>query len=99
MSGANSTPDTVTKMGGDVLDGKWPNHRVDSIEGVNSTPWELPSPTMGWNYPRHSDGANIPMNPNAGETYSFNPQGFVFTMAGSENGEEGFLDGIGTDAR
>jgi len=99
MSGEDSTAALVTNMEGKLPDGQWPNHRVDSLQGVNSTPWELPSPTMAWNYPRYPDSTNIPMNPNAGEKYSFNPQGFVFTMAGSQNGEEGFLDGTGSDAR
>lgn len=98
-SGEGSTASYVTKMEGEELDGNWPNHRVDSLHGVNSTPWEIPSPTMAVNYPTCSDGDEIPTNPNAGEKYSFNPQGFVFTMAGSRNGEEGFSDGVGTDAR
>ena len=105
MSGMNSTPAYVTTMMMDDVgeeehdvDGIWPNHRLDSLQGVNSTPWELPMPTMAWNYPRF-DGDELPTNPNAGGKYSFNPQGFVFTMAGSLDGEEGFVDGVGNDAR
>ena len=104
MSGRNNTPSHVTKMEGEELDGVWPNHRVDSHRGVNSTPWEMPLSTMAWNYPRFSEGNDTPMNPNAndfgsGRKYSFNPQGFVFTIAGSLNGDEGFVDGVGSDAR
>ena len=101
MSGKNNTADLVTKMEGEELDGTWPNHRLDSFDGVNSTPWELKTPTMAWNYPRFSAGDETPVNPNsvAGKHYSFNPQGFVFTMAGSLDREEGYLDGTGSDAR
>ncbi|KAL7552581.1 hypothetical protein ACHAWF_015815 [Thalassiosira exigua] len=99
MSGENSTAAFATKMEGETLDGIWPNHRVDSLRGVNSTPWELPSPTMAWNYPAYADGNEIPTNPNAGTPHSFNPQGFVFTLAGSQDGEEGFVDGLGSNAR
>ena len=99
LSGENSTAAYVTKMEREELDGYWPNHRVDSLRGVNSTPWELPSPTMAWNSPKFSTGHDVPINPNAGKQYAFNPQGFVFTMAGSQYGEEGFLDGIGSDTR
>ena len=99
LSGLNSTAEFVTIMEGE-LDGKWPNHRVDSSHGVNSTRWELPSPTMAWNYPRFAEGDETPMNPiSASKNYSFNPQGFVYTLAGSQNGEEGFVDGLGSDAR
>jgi hypothetical protein len=99
LSGENSTAAYVTKMEREELDGYWPNHRVDSLRGVNSTPWELPSPTMAWNSHKFSTGNDVPINPNAGKQYAFNPQGFVFTMAGSQYGEEGFLDGIGSDTR
>ena len=100
MSGKNSTAAFVTKMeGGDELDGKWPNHRVDGLIGVKSTPWEVQSPTMAWEYPRFSEGDEVPMNPYAGKNYSFNPQGFVFTLAGSSSEEEGYIDGQGSDAR
>lgn len=99
MSGRNATAGYATKMKGDKLDGVWPNHRVNSLKGVNSTPWESPLPTIAWNYPSYSDGNNIPANPHIGGQYSFNPQGFVFTMAGSIDGQEGFLDGLGSDAR
>ena len=89
----------ATLMEGEALDGNWPNHRVDGLNGVNSTPWELPSPTMAWNYPTHADGSEVPTNPKAGAPHSFNPQGFVFTLAGSPDGDEGFVDGLGSDAR
>ena len=98
MSGKNATAAYVTSMGGG-LDGRWPNHRTDSLQGVNSTPWELPTPTMAWEYPRFADGDENPMNPSVREKYGFNPQGFVFTLAGSENGIEGYVDGNGSDAR
>lgn len=99
MSGENSTAASVTATKVTDLNGNWPNHRVDSLRGVNSTPWVMQSPTMGWNYPTFSEGNEVPMNPAGRERYSFNPQGFVFTMAGSPNGEEGFSDGQGSDAR
>lgn len=98
MSGENSTTNYVTAMNGEDLNGNWPNHRVDSLRGVNSTPWIMRSPTMGWIYPSFSEGNEIPRNP-VTDRYSFNPQGFVFTLAGSPNGEGGFSDGQGSDAR
>ena len=81
------------------LDGKWPNHRMDSLDGVRSTPWEQPSPTMAWNYPSFAYGGEIPQNRHSENRHSFNPQGFVFTLAGSQEKEEGFADGPGPDAR
>lgn len=102
MSGSNATAGYATRTEGEEPDGTWPNHRRDSADGVRSTPWEAPMPTMAWNYPRHAGvGDAIPRNPNSetGGRYEFNPQGFVFTMAGSEEGEEGFSDGVGSDAR
>jgi len=102
MSGVNSTAEYVTKMESELDDSStWPNHRLGSIHGVNSTPWELPLPTMAWNYPKYLGSEELPINPNSdvGEKYSFNPQGFVFTMAGSLDGEEGFIDGLSTNAR
>ncbi|KAL9185156.1 hypothetical protein ACHAXT_002933 [Thalassiosira profunda] len=99
MSGANSKAAFVTAMEEEELDGTWPNHRIDSRQGVNSTPWEQPSPTMAWNYPRFGDGDEVPTNPIEGKNFSYNPQGFVFTLAGSLEGEEGFVDGTGSGAR
>ena len=98
MSGKNTTAAFVTQMEGD-LDGKWPNHQVDSLGGVRSTPWEEPSPTMAWNYPSSAYGGEMPQNPHPGHWSPFNPQGFVFTLAGSREGVEGFADGPGPDAR
>lgn len=100
MSGENSTAEYATKMIGEDRDEIWPNHKVDNLIGASSTPWELPLPTMAWNYPKYLTGNDIPINPNSnkGKRYSFNPQGFVFTMAGSRNAA-GFVDGGGSDAR
>ena len=103
MSGENSTAEYVTKMEGELDDSStWPNHRLgSSVHGVNSTPWELPLPTMAWNYPKYFGSDELPINPNTnvGEKNSFNPQGFVFTMAGSLDGDEGFVDGLSSTAR
>ena len=101
LTGANASVTSVTRMEGEAADGLWPNHRLDSLEGVNSTPWMERTPTMAWEYPKFDvrDGGK-PVNPIArGENYSFNPQGFVFTLAGSQSGEEGFRDGLGSEAR
>jgi len=99
LSGKSNEVTAVTRMEGEP-DGKWPNHRLDSLKGVNSTPWEEPSPTVSWEYPKSLDGDEVPKNPNArGQNYSSNPQGFVFTLAGSKDGEEGFRDGLGSEAR
>ena len=78
-----------------VTDGFW-NHCLD---GVNSTPWLEKMPIIAWEYPIF-DGDGVPQNPVVtGKTYGYNPQGFVFTLAGSENGEDGFVDGTGSKAR
>eukprot|EP00804_Cyclotella_cryptica_P001991 CCRYP_007413-RA/>CCRYP_007413-RA protein AED:0.05 eAED:0.03 QI:0/0/0/1/1/1/4/0/2016 len=98
MTGENATVTSVTRMEGDA-DGKWPNHRVDSLQGVNSTPWEEPSPKIAWEYPKFGATSEVPKNPIPREDYALNPQGFVFTLAGSNNGEEGFVDGLESDAR
>lgn len=98
MSGQNASVTSASRMEGDA-DGVWPNHRLDSLEGVNSTPWMLKTPTIAWEYPK-SAGNEVPENPFVTkENYRFNPQGFVFTMAGSESGEAGFVDGVGLEAR
>lgn len=98
MSGSNVTVTSATRMEG-VADGVWPNHRLDSLQGVNSTPWVEQTPTIAWEYPRFGPGNEVPKNPIARkENYSFNPQGFVFTLAGSDRGEKGFLDGIEFEA-
>ena len=98
MSGLNASVTSATRMEGDA-DGVWPNHRLDSLEGVNSTPWLKKTPTIAWEYPKSAEN-EVPENPFArGESYTFNPQGFVFTMAGSEIGEAGFVDGVGSEAR
>ena len=63
------------------------------MEELISTPWEEgSSPTITWEYPRsiEDDDTRGP---------SFNPQGYVFTLAGSKTGKEGFVDGIGSIAR
>eukprot|EP00985_Skeletonema_marinoi_P018530 scaffold10386_cov70-Skeletonema_marinoi.AAC.1 len=63
------------------------------MEELNSTPWEPGSyPTTAWGYPRSIESDTLP-------TPLFNPQGYVFTLAGSKSGEEGFVDGEGSDAR
>eukprot|EP00985_Skeletonema_marinoi_P033166 scaffold40638_cov190-Skeletonema_marinoi.AAC.2 len=64
-----------------------------TMEELNSTPWEPGSyPTTTWEYPRSIEGDTLP-------TPLFNSQGYVFTLAGSKSGEEGFVDGEGSDAR
>eukprot|EP00986_Skeletonema_menzelii_P003076 scaffold902_cov146-Skeletonema_menzelii.AAC.1 len=64
-----------------------------TTDELKSTPWESGSyPTTTWEYPRLKEG-DTPRAP------SFNPQGYIFTLAGSINGEEGFVDGEGLDAR
>lgn len=98
MTGENATVTSATRMGGDA-DGIWPNHRLDSLDGVNSTPWVEKTPTIAWEYPKFGEGNDVPKNPISGQRYSFNPQGFVFTLAGSTSGEEGFVDGIESQAR
>jgi sugar lactone lactonase YvrE len=90
LSGVNNTVAYSTNDG--EPDGIWPNHQFDSFRGVNSTPWEEPSPTTTWEYPRTSLDADTPQNP------LFNPQGYVFTLAGSKTGQEGFVDGVGSEA-
>ena len=98
MTGLNVTVTSATRMEGDP-DGRWPNHHLDSFHGVNSTPWMEPEPTIAWEYPKFGEGNAVPRNPVGRENYSFNPQGFVFTLAGSDAGEEGFVDGVKADAR
>jgi hypothetical protein len=99
MTGRNATVTSVTRMERGEDDGRWPNHRLDSLDGVNSTPWLEKTPVISWEYPRFV-GDETPKNPMGGrEKYDYNPQGFVFTLAGSENGEDGFVDGTGSEAR
>ena len=99
MTGTNASVTSATRMEGDA-DGVWPNHRLDSLHGVNSTPWTERTPTITWEYPKSDVTDGIPVNPIAkGENYTLNSQGFVFTSAGSQKGEEGFSDGVGSDAR
>jgi len=63
------------------------------IEDATQTPWEdASSPITYWEYPRSLED-DILRSP------SFNPQGYVYTLAGSMSGQEGFVDGEGSDAR
>ena len=98
FSGSNSTVTRMTRME-DEPGGIWPNDRISSMKGINSTPWETTTPTVTFEYPNFLDDDGIPRNPISGKKYSFNPQGFVFTLAGSTNGEEGFSDGVESEAR
>ena len=66
--------------------------------GVNATPWTRPLPTATWSYPKSSAGEN-PGNPLVQRNFTMLPQGFTFTIAGSSDGEEGFSDGKGGEAR
>ena len=76
----------------------WPNHYQDNAGGVNATPWTRPLPTATWAYPKSGPG-ELPGNPLLQGEFSMLPQGFSFTLAGSLDGEEGFADGMGIDAR
>ena len=97
LTGLNNTAVAATN----VYDGPvstWPNHYGTNSAGVNATPWTRPLPTATWAYPKSAPG-ELPENPRVKGEFSMLPQGFTFTLAGSLHGEEGFLDGLGADAR
>jgi len=86
----------------------WPNNvrQLDITDSrkltnrVNATPWILPAPTATWEYPKKLGPADeVPHNPLIFGPIPLLPQGFTFTLAGSQNGEAGFKDGVGLDAR
>ncbi len=79
--------------------GIWPNLKLALKQnGLNSTPWLLPQPTATWSYPK-SDLVGNNITYNIGPTLELLPQGFTFTLAGSIDGQEGFQDGKGPEAR
>ncbi len=80
--------------------GRWPNARNDYLHGVRMTPWTLPMPTQTWSFPKQDENQIIgnPRN-NSQSGMDALPQGFTFTLAGGDSGEQGFLDGWGCDAR
>jgi hypothetical protein len=78
--------------------GVWPNLELSEIlGGLNSTPWLLSQPTALWSYPK-SDYNDTVFTSTIGKITGILPQGFTFTLAGSD-GEEGFVDGFGSQAR
>ena len=79
--------------------GRWPNARDDYLHGVSMTPWTLPSPTQTWSYPKRNENQiGNPQNRTKNGLESL-PQGFTSTLAGGKNGEAGFQDGWGHEAR
>ena len=78
---------------------EWPNLDIGNKQhGLNATPWVLPEPTATWSYPK-SDYLGKEFFSNIGPNMDILPQGFSFTLAGSSIGKEGFVDGLGSDAR
>jgi len=70
----------------------------EDYDGAKTVPWMDPVPTDVWSYPKSLNG-ELPRNPSTNPPYSYNPQGFVFTMAGSTDGASGFVNGPPSDAR
>lgn len=97
LTGLNNTAVAATN----VYDGPvstWPNHYGNNSAGVNATPWTPPLPTATWAYPKIAPG-ELPGNPRVQGKFSMLTQGFTFSLAGSLEGEEGFVDGLGAEAR
>ena len=79
--------------------GRWPNARVDYLDGVSMTPWTRPAPTQTWSYPKQRENETIG-NPRNNESLRSMSQGLTFTLAGDiKGGEAGFRDGVGYYAR
>jgi len=66
--------------------------------GANTVPWLASKPTDVWAYPKHATGEG-PRNPNTNPALTYNPQGYVYTHAGSTSGDSGFTDGPASSAR
>ena len=66
--------------------------------GAKTIPWLDPNPTDVWAYPK-SLASEGPRNPRTNPELSYNPQGYVYTHAGSTSGAKGFVDGPSYDAR
>ena len=67
-------------------------------QGAKTTPWMDPNPTDVWGYPK-TLGSEGPRNPRTNPQLAYNPQGYVYTHAGSTGGIKGFVDGASADAR
>ena len=97
----NSAGVTTTKgLNDDHVTGIWPHVKVDSVHGVNVTPWTRVEPTATWAYPKKIDSfMDNSDDPDLrdGNSIEYVPQGYTFTHAG--NGMAGFRDGKGSDAR
>lgn len=63
---------------------------------LNATPWMTPEPSVTWSYPKEDEGKG---GTDANNHPAFLPQGYTFTLAGSNNREYGFKDGLGHEAR
>ncbi len=107
LTGLNNTAGptsivTAGRMGGedDLTYGEWPNSKLGyQLDGLNATPWILPQPTATWSYPKSDYFENSFISSDIGKKSDLLPQGFTFTLAGSTTGEEGFIDGLRTQAR
>lgn len=66
--------------------------------GAKTVPWLMANPTDVWNYPKSAAGEG-PRNPNTNAALSYNPQGYVYTHAGSTDGTSGDTDGVASAAR
>ena len=96
-SGRNNSIVAATTSG---VDGSsvWPNRRTGSGLDVNATPWTMPLSTSTWAYPEATKGESLD-NPLVRGNFTHLPQGLTFTLAGSANGEDGFVDGVGNLSR
>ena len=58
----------------------------------------MPLSTSTWAYPEATKGESLD-NPLVRGNFTHLPQGLTFTLAGSANGEDGFVDGVGNLSR
>ncbi|GMI09425.1 hypothetical protein TrVE_jg8809 [Triparma verrucosa] len=70
----------------------------EDYSGAVTVPWLDPKPTDVWEYQK-SWPTEGPRNPNTNPTLTYNPQGYVYTHAGSASGVSGFVDGSSSIAR
>lgn len=111
LSGLNNTAGPTSNVMGTGSEGQqqsnaqygtWPNSKLGfKLNGLNATPWLLPQPTATWRYPKsdYNSENNTFISPKTSFRLNILPQGFTFTLAGSINGEGGFKDGLGPQAR
>lgn len=96
LSGINNSA-VYSSSGNGSITNVWPNLHSAQTMGVKAAPWLLRAPTESWSYPK-TDANAVPRNP-LKKNFNIVPQGFTFTLAGSSNGHEGFVDGLDSEAR